>query len=145
MNRFNGQRTFLFSILPMMSSKHVEQSSAAAIASKKSSRTRPWIDEKRSRSLRATCARTQHKTMKAALIRRSVNDICTREILSKCQKFSFWFSWEIFYAELSAKNKFHFSFRWKFSLKFASNFTLRTFWFLLHSRFIDWSFAMQFQ
>lgn len=76
------------STLPMINSKQVEHSSAAAIASKINSRTSPWIDVKRSRTFRATCASAQHKTINAELIKRSVSDILAmnaREILCECQ------------------------------------------------------------
>lgn len=59
----------------MMSSKHVEQSSAAAIASRMSSLTSPWIDVNLTRTFRATCARAQQRTMNAELIKRSDIDI----------------------------------------------------------------------
>ena len=59
--------------LPMMSSKHVEQSSAAAIASKINSFTRPWIEENRSRTFLAVCASAQHNTINAELISKSVS------------------------------------------------------------------------
>lgn len=80
----------------MMSSKHVEQSSAAAIASKINSLTSPSIDEKRSRTLRATWANAQHKTMNAELINKSdIDDILTFAVFS-AKSFFFRFSAENF-------------------------------------------------
>lgn len=127
-----------------MSSKHVEQSSAAAIASKINSFTRPWIDENRSRTFRATCASAQHKTINAELMRRSVKDIF-HDLRARnsfwMPKFSFWFSWETFNAELSAKNNFHFFLNFlEFSLIFHYKIFLNL---ICIKSFIDFRFAMQ--
>lgn len=89
----------------MISSKQVEQSSAAAIASKINSLTSPWIDENRSRTLRATCASAQHNTINAELINKSVKAIfaTSREAL---QRLNFSCFERFFYVQLSAKNNF---------------------------------------
>lgn len=93
-------------ILPMISSKQVEQSSAAAIASRINSFTSPLIDANRSRTLRAVCASAQHKTINAELIRRSVNAMSATSLKNCCERifqaksFSF-FSRGILYAESS--------------------------------------------
>jgi hypothetical protein len=55
-----------------MSSKQVEHSSAAAIASMKSSLTNPLIDDNLLMTFRAICAKTQHEVINIMLIMKSV-------------------------------------------------------------------------